>query len=268
MLRIIIVESNSPELLINTASRGQLSDSDSYKNALLACQPMLDIKIVYPYSDGFDLDKLSLALFDGAVFTGSSVNWSVDAPEAKVLRDTMKKIFSQGIPTLASCNGMQLAAVLLGGKVISSPNGRELGMALNIRLTNEGKKHAIHKGRENNFACSCVHRDEVSKLPLGATLTATNDHSKVQAFIYEKNGIIFWGMQYHPELQPTRIAELIEGDGLFNGDPKLAFHLKAIAKSSCNRSLNYLGVKPSDLIPNMHMREIYNWLNMIEESRK
>jgi len=276
MTHILIIEGNTPELLTKIARQGQSSDSESYQTALYACQSLLNkdqsntlsIEIVQPYCNDFDLKKLSLEQVDGVVFTGSSVNWSVDAPEAKPLRDTMAKVFANCIPTLGSCNGMQMAAVMLGGKVASSPNGRELGMALNIRLTQEGSKHLIHQGREDDYACSCVHRDEVSLLPPGAILTATNNHSPVQAFIYEKDGIQFWGMQYHPELTPGRIAELVAEDGLFSSEAELANNLKVVDKNPNSESVKHLGIKSSDLDPNMRMRELTNWLDMIQTSAK
>ena len=265
MTRILIIEGNTPERLDSISAKGQMSDSESYQAALLACQPDLEISFVQPYGRGYDLTKLSFEQVDGIVFTGASVNWSVDAPEAAPLRNLMKTAFAQGIPTLGSCNGMQLGAVVLGGEVASSPNGRELGMAKNITLTDAGAKHPIHQGREDDYACSCVHRDEVSKLPAGAILTAGNQHSPIQAFVYEQDGIQFWGMQYHPELPPGRIAELIEDDGLFNGDPELAAHLNAVEKNPHADSVQSLGIKSSDLAENMRMRELINWLNMLQK---
>jgi GMP synthase (glutamine-hydrolysing) len=264
MTHVLIIEGNTPELLLNIAAQGKHSDSQSYKAALIACQPNLDISFLAPYANDFDLNQLDLSQLDGVVFTGSSVNWSVDDPAAKPLREVMKAVFSHGIPTLGSCNGMQLAAVVLGGKVASSPNGRELGMALNIRLSEEGAKHPLHQGREDNYACCCVHRDEVSELPPGAILTAGNEHSPVQAFVYEKEGVQFWGMQYHPELTPGRIAELVADSGLFSGDPELAHHLKALDENPNTDSIKSLGIKPSDLEPHMRMRELINWITFIQ----
>ena len=265
MTRILIIEGNTPEYLEQIAAKGQLSDSESYHAALLACQPNLEVSLAEPYATEFNLAQLDLERIDGVVFTGASVNWSVDAPEAAPLRETMEKVFADGVPTLGSCNGMQLAAVVLGGEVASSPNGRELGMAKNIKLTDVGTKHPIHQGREDDYACSCVHRDEVSKLPPGAILTAGNQHSPVQAFVYEQNGIQFWGMQYHPELPPARIAELVADEGLFNADPELAFHLNAVAKDAHCESVQTLGIKPSDLADHMRMRELINWLDMLNK---
>lgn len=267
MTRILIIEGNTPEHLEQIAAKGQLSDSESYQASLLACQPALEISFVQPYRKDYDLSKLSFEQVDGVVFTGASVNWSVDAPEAAPLRQLMKAVFAKGIPTLGSCNGMQLGAVVLGGEVASSPNGRELGMAKHIRLTKAGAQHPIHQGREDDYACSCVHRDEVSKLPPGAILTAGNQHSPVQAFVYEQEGIQFWGMQYHPELPPARIAELVADEGLFNADPELAFHLNAVAKDAHCESVQALGIKPSDLVDHMRMRELINWLDMLHKKQ-
>jgi hypothetical protein len=55
-----------------------------------------------------------------------------------------------------------------------------------------------------------MHRDEVARLPSGALSLATNAHSRHQAMAYEQEGICFWGVQYHPELQFDDIANYIE----------------------------------------------------------
>lgn len=272
MTRILILEGDDPHQLAISARQGQTSNAAYYSLAFQSISPSLtnnslDLQIdtVQPYHHDFNLDQLDLAPYDGVVFTGSTVNWSVDDPEAKPLRDTMEKVFAQGIPTLGSCNGMQLAAVVLGGQVADSPNGRELGMARNIRLTKEGQQHMLHQGREDGYACCCIHRDEVSQLPTDAILTATNDHSQVQAFVYEQGAIQFWGMQYHPEMKPGQISALIAGDGLFTGEAQLAEDLAAIQQDSNSDAVQRLGIRVSDLAPEMMMRELYNWLRMIRQ---
>ena len=104
----------------------------------------------------------------------------------------MRKVFEAGLPTLGSCNGMQLAASVLGGQSSASPNGREDGLARDVTLTEAGRAHPFMAGRIDGYAAPCVHRDEVSRLPDGAVVLATNNHSEVQAFAYENDGIRFW----------------------------------------------------------------------------
>ena len=55
-----------------------------------------------------------------------------------------------------------------------------------------------------------MHRDEVLDLPTGAMCLSSNEHSDYQSVVFEKQGIHFWGVQYHPELQFSDIAAYIE----------------------------------------------------------
>ena len=94
------------------------------------------------------------------------------------------------------------------------------------------------------------------------------DINRISRSIYEKDGIQFWGMQYHPELTPGRIAELVAEDGLFSSEAELANNLKAVDKNPNSESVKHLGIKSSDPDPKMRMRELTNWLDMIQTSAK
>lgn len=265
MAHILIIEGDTPEQLRINIQQGVTSNAQYYQNALLSCQANVVTQLLQPYHPDFSPKDLTFDKVDGIVFTGSTVNWSVDAPEAKPLRNTMEKVLSSGKPVLGSCNGMQLGAVVLGGKVHSSPNGLELGLAKKIQLTADGQKHRIHAGRKAEFSCPCIHRDEVSELPNGALLTATNTHSPVQAFTYEKNGVSFWGMQYHPEISATEIADIVEADGLFASGASLARDLRLLETESKADASARLGVDANDLIPQTRMLELSNWLALIAQ---
>ena len=68
--------------------------------------------VISPY-DGDETPDLSG--FDGIAFTGSSVEWNTDDERAAPLAAVMRAGFAAGLPTIGSCNGMQLAASVLGG---------------------------------------------------------------------------------------------------------------------------------------------------------
>ena len=123
----------------------------------------------------------------------------------------MRRCFAAGLPVIGSCNGMQLAASILGGSTAESP-GREDGPAGNIKLTDAGKTHPMMVGREDGYAVPCTHRDEVVRLPDAAVLLAGNDRA-VQAFAVEQDGIHFWGMQYHPEFDVGFVGKYLGGSG-------------------------------------------------------
>lgn len=263
MIKILIIEGDTPEQLELSARQGQLSNAQYYRDAIHSCRNDVQTEVAQPYTTDFSLQKLNLKQVDGVIFTGSTVNWSVDAAEAKPLRQAMEKAFHNGKPVLGSCNGLQLGAVVLGGKVAASPNGLELGLARDIRLTTDGESHPLHKGRPAVYASPCIHRDEISELPPGAVLTATNAHSPVQAMVYEQAGICFWGMQYHPEISASQIATIVTGDGLFSADRKLADELCEAEADPLGKAAVGLGIRGTDLQPQTRMLELSNWLAMV-----
>ena len=256
MLHILIVDSDPAEKNAGYVERTGKTVGETYANALAACRDDLTFTIIAPY-DGDPLPDLGA--FDGAVFTGSSVDWNTQDTRAAPLAKAMERVFAEGLPTLGSCNGMQLAASVLGGDCAASPNGREDGLAQQIALTPEGQTHPFLAGRQNGYAAPCVHRDEVQRLPEGAVLLAGNAHSPVQAFAYEQDGIRFWGVQYHPELDPQVLAPSLAQGGLLS--PEVAQDLADAATDA--EAAARLGLRNGELAADTRQTELRNWLNSL-----
>lgn len=260
MKSILILEGNTAELALEAKTRNGVSPAEMYELALKSQEPEIQCHIIAPYestvTDG-DLNNI-----DGVVLTGSGVPWSVDDPQAKPLREAVSLVFELGIPTLASCNGMQLGAVILGGKIGVSPNGMEVGLALEIDRTNIGKKHSLLNGRTDGYAVPCAHRDEVQVLPVNAVHLAENAHSPIQAFAYEQGGVNFWGMQYHPEFTAAWVADLMRAPGTLwqNSSTAKLLDIADTDKSAAQQ----LGAREEDLTPNVRATEIRNWLAHID----
>jgi len=262
MLTIVILESNTPQMVDADRAKGQAISADHYAAALKSIGPDLEIRVAEPYRQPLTLADLDGA--DGVVFTGSGVNWSTDAPEAAVLRDAGEMVFNTGLPTIGSCNGLQLAVTLLGGAVGASPKGLEIGLARDIELTIGGRLHPMMQGRRDGFCAPCVHRDEVQRLPDGALLIAGNAHSPVQAMTYCANGVDFWGMQYHPELPIVAIADYVQReDSLFAKGTGLVADLRA-AGTDMDAAMR-LGCTPDDLREPVRTTELANWLAYIRK---
>ncbi|WP_419905215.1 type 1 glutamine amidotransferase [Kiloniella sp.] len=243
----------------NRAER-RATAADHYEVALKANAPDTVVRIAEPYRKVFTQDDL--IGIDGVVFTGSGVSWSTNAPEAAALRAAGELVFNAGLPTIGSCNGLQLAATLLGGDIGPSPKGMEIGLAQNIKLTAEGRTHAMMAGRRDGYCVPCVHRDEVQRLPDGATLIAGNDHSPVQAMVYNTNGVNFWGMQYHPELSAPAIADYVkDGRGIFSQAQNLIEDLM-VAETDASAAAR-LGSRPEDLLEKNRTTELANWLSLV-----
>ena len=207
MTRIVVLEANTPDIVDRRRSKGIGTAAGYYQIAFKDLGLDVESHIVEPYRNKISARDLQGA--DAAIFTGSGVAWSVDGPEGKTYLDACQMVFDAGLPTFGSCNGLQMASVLLGGTVQHSPNGLEVGVARALTLTDHGRSHAMMADRDTTYCVPCVHRDEVGRLPDGAELLAGNDHSPVQAFSYKGNGVDFWGVQYHPEMSVTNVAELL-----------------------------------------------------------
>ena len=253
MTRILIVESNPRDISQSLAARAGATLAEVYAAALTAIDPGVEIEIISPY-DGDDTPEMDA--FDGVVFTGSSVEWNTDDDRAAPLAAVMRAAFAAARPVIGSCNGMQLAASILGGSTAASPNGREDGMATGIALTEEGRAHPMMAGRQDGFAVPCTHRDEVVRLPEGAVRLAGNAHSEVQAFAIDRDGIDFWGMQYHPEFSPSYVGHYLGEAGRIT--PQVAADLMlAETDAAAAARLSTSPVAQGDAV---RMLELRNWM--------
>ena len=113
MKTLLILEGNSANLVAESRKRVGVSQAENYGNALKIQDTDVVYRVAAPYES--PLNEKDMDNVDGVVLTGSGVPWSADATEAEPLRKAVSDVFERGLPVLASCNGMQLAAVILGG---------------------------------------------------------------------------------------------------------------------------------------------------------
>ncbi len=257
MKRILILDAQSPEI---AQRRG--GNARYFEETLSHFDPNLEFVVKAPYSEEFDAH----ILFDveGVVLTRSSVAWSVDDDRARPLQNACHAAFQSGLPIWGSCNGMQMAAFLLNCEIASSPNGLEMGLAQDITLTDEGLRHPMMQGRVSPFAVPCVHRDEVTKLPEGAKLLASNPHSPIQAMSYEINGVRFWGTQYHPEFAPSVVAGAMrDAEGIFSDPQSEADALERAEKDA--DAAKALGTTTENMQIGVRAIELKNWLDFCRD---
>ena len=110
-----------------------------------------------------------------------------------------KKIFNLGIPVLGICYGLQLAAHLLGGKVVSGK--KEYGPT---KIKIEKSKVKMAEGLPQKFTVWMSHGDEVIKLPKGFEVFGSTD-SVPFAMTGDLKKKIF-GLQFHPEVEHTEFG--------------------------------------------------------------
>lgn len=248
---VLILEGNSDDLL--AAGR---SASVSFVRTFLAIAPTTQLRIAAPYSESLDADVFDG--IDGVIFTGSATPWAVDAPDAEPQRCVMENAFAAGLPVWGSCNGMQLAAVVLGGEVGENDLGVEVGVAEKVVMTQAGESHPMMRDRNPIFTAPTAHRDIVTTLPDHAVVTAQNAHSPIQGFSYDRDGIDFWGTQYHPELNLADVADYIRSPGIFHHKMDLVDDLERAEADAAAAAR--LETTPEDLQVAQRACELRNWL--------
>ncbi|WP_431883433.1 type 1 glutamine amidotransferase [Micromonospora gifhornensis] len=115
----------------------------------------------------------------------------------------LRKAVRHRLPTLGICLGAQLLATAHAGTVERSPAGPEVGPAV------VGRRDAA----ENDPLFRYVplipdvlqwHADEITELPVGATLLAASTRYPHQAF---RLGDRAWGLQFHIECDTAMVAD-------------------------------------------------------------
>lgn len=117
-------------------------------------------------------------------------------------------IFDLGLPVLGFCYGHQITAVTLGGKVGHSEVG-EYGRATITRTT--GAKLFNSTPMEQTVWMS--HRDAVSEVPEGFTVTASTDVCPVAAMECAERKI--FTTQFHPEVKHSEYGQQLLSNFLF-----------------------------------------------------
>lgn len=117
-------------------------------------------------------------------------------------------IFDLGLPVLGFCYGHQITAVTLGGKVGHSEAG-EYGRATITRTA--GAKLFNSTPMEQTVWMS--HRDAVSEVPEGFTVTASTDVCPVAAMECPERKI--FTTQFHPEVKHSEYGQQLLSNFLF-----------------------------------------------------
>lgn len=273
--RILIADGNNRERNDTVKAAGDELSSERYANEILRMFPKADITILYPaYGDDYLPKGTALADFDGMVLGGSGLHAFDQVPEVTRQVDLMRNALDAGLPVLGSCWGLQVAAAATGGTVNKSPRGREVGIARKISLTNAGLGHGLYADKPGVFDSPCIHYDEVTHLPTGSVILASNAHSAVQAAVIRKGEGTFWGMQYHPEFDVRHVACLYRffrsdmlKEGYFADEDDLeryAGKLDALHQDPSRLDLRWqLGIDDDVLVPEQRCREIRNWVESL-----
>ncbi|MGN0296048.1 glutamine-hydrolyzing GMP synthase [Parafannyhessea umbonata] len=133
---------------------------------------------------------------------GPASVYADDAP------DMDEKIFSLGIPVLGFCYGQQIMSVKLGGEVGHTEKG-EYGPAT---ITRQGASRILDDTPDTQTVWMS-HRDAVSRVPEGFTVTSTTDVCPVASM--EDASRNLYATQFHPEVRHTAYGKSILENFLF-----------------------------------------------------
>lgn len=272
MPSLLLMEGNTAARRARAVELGVRSSSEIYAMAIRAHFPDLELAVVNAADEDWSIPGgRQLSDFDGMVVTGSSLH-AYDQEFAVTNQIRMiADAGDAGLPIFGSCWGLQIAAMAAGGLVEYNPRGREVGFARKIVVNAAGEQHPMFAGKTGVFDAPCIHYDEVTRLPDGATLLASNSHSLVQAAVVPLGKSEVWAVQYHPEFDIRQLAQLYTlyaddmlSQGFFADRAALDAHValvEGLARNPADAGLAWqLGVDEDITDDRRRRAEIINWI--------
>jgi GMP synthase (glutamine-hydrolysing) len=149
--------------------------------------------------------------FDGLLVLGgpqSATDSPEQSPELVGVRALLSQALAADLPTLAVCLGAQLLADVGGGTVRLGVDGPEVGATL-VAKRDAADSDPLFRALPLSPDVLQWHHDEISQLPSGATLLASNPFYENQAF---RVGRQVYGVQFHIETTPEIVRAWAESD--------------------------------------------------------
>lgn len=208
-VRFLVIDGYSKEGREDLKAGGASTAGILYEKMLKRCLPGCAVDILYPADPDAALPKgAAIAEYDGVAWTGSSLTVYKPDPNVTPQIEFARAAFEAGVPSFGSCWAAQIAVVAAGGQCAANPKGREMGIARKIELTREGRAHPLYIGKRSVFDAFISHDDEITHLPPGGVMLASNRYTHIQSVAVTHKGGNFWSLQYHPEYDLHELARL------------------------------------------------------------
>ena len=259
-LNLLIVEGNTKEENVNFNNAGCVPQSQNFKKHLKKIEPNSVIDIVEPIDDN-SISKIisSLKKYDGVVLTGSTLRLNEDIKEVKKHIEFAKTCFQHEKKIFGACWGLQVTVMAAGGKCRVAPKGPHIGIAYDVELTEEGKKHKIYSNKPKKFTIPAFNYYEVEIPPKNSILLESDKINKFQGLHFFVGKSEVWGLQYHPEIPYDYMIKLIKHrskgmleKNVFKSQDKINEHVNAIEKAKL------------DLSEDLRTIELKNWLSYLK----
>lgn len=134
---------------------------------------------------------------DGWLLTGSRHGAYEDLPFIPPLEDFIRRAYSAHVPMVGICFGHQIIAKALGGRVEKYAEGWAVGPT---EYDFGGEKLMLN----------AWHQDQVTEVPAGAEVIATNDFCRNAALAYGDRALT---VQAHPEFRDDFVDGLMKTRG-------------------------------------------------------
>ena len=274
MLHLLVADGNDRAGRETHLSVCDKTSAQTYAGILRALAPDAVCHLVAP-ADADAVLPRALADCDALVLTGSTLHVEEGGPAVTRQCDLVRAALAAGLPVFGSCWGVQVAATIAGGRAARNPRGPEYGLARAISRTEAGMGHPLLDGRPPAWDAPAIHDDAVIEPPPGSRVLAGNDRLDVQAIEIRLGEGVFWGTQYHPELDLDEVAAMLRLSasgvveaGLCPDEAALQTYADAF------RDLHHdpegrpdlawrLGVTAEVLVPERRRREIGNFLDRL-----
>ncbi|WP_027340937.1 type 1 glutamine amidotransferase [Hamadaea tsunoensis] len=156
-----------------------------------------------------DLDgHVALVVLGGEQDAFGKPDGTPGAPWFPQVEALLRKAVRHKVPTLAVCLGGQLLAQAHGGTVARAEQGPEIGPGL-VARRDAAERDPLWGPVPFVPDVLQWHFDEITELPLGATLLATSGRFPHQAF---RIGDRAWGTQFHFECDTEQYASWVDGN--------------------------------------------------------
>ena len=260
ILKLLIVEGNTKEENSNFNKAGCVPQSENFKQHVKMFEPNCEINIAEPCDDSA-ISKIiaSLKKYDGIILTGSTLRIDDFSNEIKKHIDLVKTCFKHEKKIFAACWGLQIATTAAGGKCRVAPSGPHVGIAYDIELTDEGKKHKLYSSKPHKFTTPAFNYDEVEIPPNNAVVLASNKINKFEALHFTVGNSEIWGLQYHPEIPYDYMIKLIK-----HRSKKLINNKSFKNETEINQHISLIEKAKVQLKDDIRLLELKNWLNYLK----
>ena len=206
-LHLLVVASETPDQQNSRRARTGQASHETLADTLRALDP--GCRLAHASCVDGSGAPGALESFSGVVFAGSPIQMHEDTDEARAAASFAARAFQSGTPSFGSCAGLQIATVGAGGTTKAREEGMEVGFARSIVPTAAGRDHPMLHGRPVAWDALAMHSSVVDRRPDGMTVLARTAETPVEIAEIRSGGGWHWGVQYHPELRLSEIADAV-----------------------------------------------------------